>query len=79
MLKDYYALLGLSPEATGEDIARSFAEKSRSWHPFYHLGSEQEALVAAKFFNEIREAYLILSDPTLRLLYDANRQLAVDD
>lgn len=64
MVKDYYALLGLSRGARDEEIKKAFRAKARQYHPDKKGGDEKK-------FKEISEAYSVLSDPKKRQQYDA--------
>lgn len=69
MARDYYDVLGLDAEASGEDIKRAFRQLAREHHPDATGGdaaSEQR-------YKEISEAYAVLSDPQKRREYDAAR------
>lgn len=63
--KDYYETLGVSKDATDEDIKRSFRKLAKQYHPDVNKepGAEEK-------FKEIGEAYSVLSDPNKRKQYD---------
>lgn len=63
--KDYYEVLGVSKDASDEEIKRSFRKLAKKYHPDVNKeeGAEEK-------FKEIGEAYAILSDPTKRKQYD---------
>ncbi|HLX25731.1 MAG TPA: molecular chaperone DnaJ [Candidatus Cybelea sp.] len=64
--KDYYETLGVSRDASGEDIKRAYRALARKHHPdVSHDKSEAEHR-----FKEINEAYEVLSDPNKRAQYD---------
>ncbi len=63
-MKDYYAILGLSREATSDEIKRAYRKLAHQYHPD-KAGKETEAK-----FKEINEAYQVLSDPEKRQRYD---------
>jgi curved DNA-binding protein CbpA len=66
---DYYKLLGVRPEATPIEIKQAYHAFARQFHPDYHFGRENEARFSG-IFQDISEAYYILSDPALRDEYD---------
>src|SRR5687768_9665977 len=64
--KDYYAVLGLSREASAEDIKKAFRKLARQYHP--DIAKDKKA--AEEKFKEINEAHEVLSDPDKRRKYD---------
>jgi molecular chaperone DnaJ len=66
MAKDLYALLGVSRDASPEDIKKAYRAKSKELHPDKHKGDKG---VEDKF-KEINEAYEILSNPQRKQAYD---------
>ena len=58
-LKDYYRMLGVSRNASAEDIRRAFRRLAMQYHPDRNPENTQEA--EAKF-KEVSEAYEVLSD-----------------
>jgi curved DNA-binding protein len=68
--KDYYTTMGLTRDATPEDIKRSYRKLARKYHPDVSKEKNAEAL-----FKETSEAYEVLSDPEKRAAYD---QLGAD-
>jgi len=69
--KDYYEVLGVSPNATDEQIRRRFRELARKYHPDVNRSPDAEHR-----FKEITEAYRVLSSPSLRADYDLMRRSA---
>lgn len=65
--KDLYAVLGVSREASAEEIKSAFRNKAKQYHPDIYQGDKKEA---EEKFKEIGEAYKILSDPEQRAVYD---------
>ena len=63
--KDYYETLGVSKDASDEEIKRSFRKLAKQYHPDVNKEPGAEAK-----FKEIGEAYAILSDPQKRKTYD---------
>ena len=68
MPKDYYLILGVSANATLEEIKSAFRRRAMELHPD-HSGRESEP------FLEIQEAYAVLSDPDRRRSYDRQSQV----
>ncbi|AOZ01713.1 molecular chaperone DnaJ [Cupriavidus sp. USMAHM13] len=62
-----YAILGVPEHASLEEIKRAYRRAAMKSHPDRNLGREAEAHAA---FQEIRDAYAILSDPVQRQVYD---------
>ncbi|MCY1234925.1 Chaperone protein DnaJ [compost metagenome] len=62
-----YTTLGVQPDATLDEIKRAYRRAAMKWHPDRNLGREAEAHAA---FQEIRDAYTILSDAGQRQIYD---------
>ena len=67
MPTDYYELLGISRDATQEDIKRAYRRLARQLHPDTGHG---DATSEARF-KEVARAYEVLSDPEKRRRYDA--------
>ncbi len=67
-MKDYYYFLGVSPDASYEDIKKSYRKLSLKYHPDKN---ENDDFFADRF-REIQEAYEILSDEVKRKSYDQN-------
>lgn len=64
--KDYYKVLEVDYDASDDTIKLSYRRLALKWHPDKHKGEDD---VTAKF-QEINEAYKVLSDPITRLEYD---------
>lgn len=63
--RDYYEILGVSRDATEEEIKSAYRKKALEWHPDRNKSPE-----ATERFKEINEAYEVLSDPEKRSAYD---------
>jgi molecular chaperone DnaJ len=72
MLKDYFKILELGPQASTLDIRKNFRKLAMRYHPDKH----PEDQVAAAHFREIQEAYETLMDPNRRDLYLQERWYA---
>jgi molecular chaperone DnaJ len=64
--RDYYAVLGVQPDADQKTIKDAFRELALKYHP-----DRNKAPDAEERFKEIAEAYAILSDPKKRAEYDS--------
>ncbi len=65
MARDYYGILGVSKDATNEEIKRAYRRLARKYHPDVNPDPE-----AAEKFKEINAAYEVLSDPQKRQIVD---------
>lgn len=63
--KDYYKILGVSRDASAQEIQRSYRKLARQYHPDVNRSPD-----AAKRFSEINEAHEVLKDPEKRKRYD---------
>src|SRR3984885_4000837 len=63
-----YDTLGVHAHATDEEIKRAYRKAAMKWHPDRNNGAEE---VARATFQEIKDAYAILSDAAQRKVYDA--------
>lgn len=69
--KDYYAVLGVSPEASQKDITKAYRRLARENHPDANRGDA----VAEERFKEISAAYDVVGDAEKRKKYDEVRRL----
>lgn len=66
--KDYYIILGLTPDATPQDIKTAYRKLSKKFHPDHNPDDS----FFVERFRDIREAYDVLGDPYKRQTYDFN-------
>jgi len=64
--KDYYKILGVSKDASQDEIKSAFRKLSLKWHPDRNKGSKE----AESKFKEIAEAYEVLGNEDKRKEYD---------
>ena len=64
-MKDYYSVLGVSKDASDQEIKRAFRKLAGEYHP-----DKNKSANAAEKFKEINEAYSVLSDSQKRQNYD---------
>jgi curved DNA-binding protein len=64
--RDFYQILGVSRNASQQDIQRAYRKLARQYHPDVNADP-----AAAERFKDVSEAYDVLSDPDTRSRYDA--------
>ena len=64
--KDYYDVLGVARDASGEEIKKAFRKLARKYHP----DVATDKVTGEAKFKEINEANEVLSDPEKRRRYD---------
>ncbi len=67
--KDYYSILGVSKDATADDLKKAYRRLAKKYHPDAQHTEEDKKNAEAKF-KEINEAYSVLSDENKRAQYD---------
>uniref|UniRef100_A0AAG5D8Z6 DnaJ homolog l(2)tid, mitochondrial n=1 Tax=Anopheles atroparvus TaxID=41427 RepID=A0AAG5D8Z6_ANOAO len=64
--KDYYSTLGVTKNASPKEIKKAYYQLAKKYHP----DTNKEDPNAGKKFQEVSEAYEVLSDETKRREYD---------
>ncbi|OAD79647.1 hypothetical protein PHYBLDRAFT_130062 [Phycomyces blakesleeanus NRRL 1555(-)] len=67
MGKDYYSILGVPKTATEDEIKKAYRKQALKWHPDRN---KDKIDVAKAKFQEIGEAFEVLSDKDKRTIYD---------
>lgn len=68
--KDYYTILGVSPDADEKTIKKAYQKLAKKYHPDVNPGDKG----AEAKFKDATEAYQAISDPEKRRKYDELRQ-----
>jgi molecular chaperone DnaJ len=72
--RDYYEVLGVNRDASGEDIKKAYRKHAMKWHPDRNPDNPK----AEENFKEAKEAYEILADAGKRAAYDQFGHAGVD-
>eukprot|EP00474_Spongospora_subterranea_P008514 CRZ08972.1 hypothetical protein [Spongospora subterranea] len=67
MGKDYYSILGVSKNASEDELKKAYRKMAMKWHPDKNADNPE---VAKKNFQEIAEAYEVLNDKDKRAVFD---------
>lgn len=65
--RDYYEVLGVSKNATQDEIKKAYRKLAKKHHPDANLDNKE---AAEKAFKEVGEAYEVLSNEQKRQMYD---------
>ena len=64
--RDYYEVLGVTKEASADEIKKAYRKKAMQYHPDRNPGDKE----AEEKFKEAAEAYDVLSNPDKKARYD---------
>ncbi|XP_010528919.1 PREDICTED: dnaJ homolog subfamily B member 6-like isoform X2 [Tarenaya hassleriana] len=67
----YYKVLGIRQDASFSDIRTAYRKLALKWHPDRYARNPAVAGEAKRRFQQIQEAYSVLSDGGKRSMYDA--------
>ncbi|KAJ5672392.1 hypothetical protein N7507_001519 [Penicillium longicatenatum] len=76
---DYYKILGVSQDATQQQIRTAYKRESLKCHPDRVPADSPERPARTRKFQEVNDAYFTLSDPGRRREYDATRAYEAEE
>ncbi len=65
-MRDYYEVLGVSKNASDDEIKKAYRSLAKKYHPDMNPGDKE----AEEKFKEANQAYAVLSDPEKKARYD---------
>ena len=68
--RDYYKILGINRNATAEEIKKAYRKMALKYHPDRNSESEESKKIAQRKFQDISDAYVVLSDPKKKGMFD---------
>ena len=68
--RDYYQILGLDRNASQSDIKKAYRKLALKYHPDRNSESEQSKKIAQRKFEDVSDAYSVLSDPKKKQMFD---------
>ena len=68
--RDYYQILGINRNATPDEIKKAYRKLALKYHPDRNSESEQSKKIAQRKFEDVSDAYSVLSDPKKKQMFD---------
>ncbi|KAH1105929.1 hypothetical protein J1N35_009697 [Gossypium stocksii] len=75
----YYTILGIRKDASFSDIRTAYRKLALKWHPDRYVKNPAVAGEAKLRFQQIQEAYSVLSNGSKRSMYDASLYDPLED
>ena len=73
MVQDFYAILGVAPDADAAQITQAFRCLARALHPDTPTAAASSADADSERFTQVVAAWRVLHDPVKRAAYDQTR------
>ncbi|GLU07331.1 hypothetical protein SLE2022_242930 [Rubroshorea leprosula] len=67
----YYSVLGIDKQASASEIRDAYRKQALKWHPDRWMKNPKVTGEAKRRFQQVQEAYSVLSDKGKRTIYDA--------
>ncbi len=68
--RDYYQILGINRNATADEIKKAYRKLALKYHPDRNSETEQTKKIAQRKFEDVSDAYSVLSDPKKKEMFD---------
>ena len=68
--RDYYQILGINRNATADEIKKAYRKLALKYHPDRNSETEQTKKIAQRKFEDVSDAYAVLSDPKKKEMFD---------
>ena len=68
--RDYYKILGIDRNASADEIKKAYRKMALKYHPDRNSESEQSKKIAQRKFEDVSDAYSVLSDPKKKSMFD---------
>eukprot|EP00253_Pinus_taeda_P016458 PITA_16458 len=75
----FYSILGVNKDSSTAEIRSAYRKLAMKWHPDKWSTDPSSSETAKLRFQQIQEAYSVLSDDTKRALYDAGMYESSED